>query len=132
MYVNTTLGSFSTQKMFLIAYSYISQLFLITVCLILQGCQVSRFGRETHGYLPVLAQSHDGSYFSHGFLHGSHSSFRSNASVIQKLFWLSCFILNTSHFTALFALRTPPGPQFHNYYFSKLGNLAIKLFCSMS
>ena len=56
----------------------------------------------------LFSQSHDGSYFSHLFLRGSQFSFRSKASMIQKFFWLSCFMLNTFHSTALFVTTTCP------------------------
>ena len=68
---------------------------------------------KSHG-LPVrltdiylFSQSHDRSCFSHGFLRGSPSFFRSNTSVIQKFFWwLSCSMLNTFHSTTLFVITT--------------------------
>ena len=59
-------------------------------------------------YIYLFSQCHGGSYFSHRFLHGTHSSFRSNASVIQKLSWLWYSMLDTFHSTALFVITTCP------------------------
>ena len=47
-----------------------------------------------------FSQSHDGSYFSHGFLPGPHSSFNSNQT--------PQFLLNTFHSTTLFMTITCP------------------------
>ena len=64
-----------------------------------QGCQASRFGRETHGYSPLLIVSRR-ELFSHIFLPGSHSSFNSDQT--------PHLLLNTFHSTALFMTITCP------------------------